>query len=188
MNDMAIVTSEPRILSGSTHADREARAQRLADKFVTFVSEAVPLLIQVRRDFLDKDRDEVIYNCRTFTEYCTTVLRYSESHIRRLIAGHNPATKKFDGSKNRQPALLEDDQRTVEERMWDSGTAQKTLEHDPVLFGLYIAQTRCVDMLEATDDMKWLFDAISLEGKIYSHLEASHVDEDAWTRNNEEDY
>jgi hypothetical protein len=127
MDNMAIVRSEPRILSGSTHADREARAQRLADNFVKFISEAVPLLIQVRQDFLDKDRDRVIHNCRTFTEYCTSVLRYSESHIRRLIAGHNPATKKFDGSKNRQLVLLEGDQRT--------------LESDPLLCGLDEAQT-----------------------------------------------
>jgi hypothetical protein len=166
----SVVKHQPLIISGSTHADRERRAQLLADKFVTFVSEMVPLLIQVRQDFLDKAKDEVIYNCRTFTEYCTTVLRYSESHIRSLIAGHNPATRIFDGSKNRKLKDEDTDQRTYEERAWDSGVAQKTLEYDPMLFGLYMAQTKCIDMLVATDDFKWLREAATLEGRIVAYI------------------
>jgi hypothetical protein len=158
---------QPLILRGSTPADREARAQQLAN---LFVGELVPLLVQVRKDFLEKERDELIFNCKTFTQYCNQVLRYSESHIRRLIAGHNPATEIFDGSQNRKPALEDTDGRTLEERMWDSGIAQRTLEHDPVLFGLYMAQTKCVDMLIATDDRKWLRAAAKLEGRIVRHI------------------
>ncbi|HEV2523320.1 MAG TPA: hypothetical protein VGT24_13150 [Candidatus Acidoferrales bacterium] len=97
----ALVKEEPRILRGSTPADREARGQQLAN---LVIREMVPLLVQVRQDFLDKDQSELICGCRTFTEYCNGVLHYSESHIRRLIAGHNPATK-FDGSKNRKPDM-----------------------------------------------------------------------------------
>jgi hypothetical protein len=152
-------TNEPLILRGSTPADREARAQHLAN---LFVGEMVPLLVQVRQDFLDKDRDELIYDCRTFTEYCTRVLRYSESHIRRLIAGQNPATK-FDGSKNRLQIAADADQRTCVERAFDSGVAERTRKNDPVLFGLYLAQAYALDGGDIST-------AASLEGQITDHI------------------
>lgn len=155
---MDIIKSEPLILRGSTPADREARAQHLAN---LFVGEMVPLLVQVRQDFLDKGNDELIYECRTFTEYCTR-LRYSESHIRRLIAGRNPATK-FDGSKNRRIANANDDQRTCVERAFDSGVAERTRKNDPVLFGLYLAQAVSIDEHDIST-------AAFLEGEIVDYI------------------
>jgi hypothetical protein len=154
---MDIIKSEPLILRGSTPADREARAQHLAN---LFVGEMVPLLIQVRQDFLDKPKGELIYECRTFTEYCTRVLRYSESHIRRLIAGHNPATK-FDASKNRRVALADakDDHRTCVEQTMDSGLA----ERDPGLFRLRLAQAYALDVGN-------LSDVAHLEGQIDDYI------------------
>lgn len=160
-----IVRQEPLKISGSTSADREARAQQLAN---LFVGEMIPLLVKVRQDFLDKPKDELIYNCRTFTEYCIQVLRYSESHIRRLIAGHNPATKKFDGSKNRKPELANEDSRTNVERLHDSGFVEKCMKHDPVLLGLVLAQAVCLDSLD--DDLEAINRAALLEGKIVNHI------------------
>jgi hypothetical protein len=153
-----VVDGQPLILRGSP-AQREARAQQLAN---LFVGEMVPLLVQVRQDFLDKDKDELIYQCRTFTDYCTRVLRYSESHIRRLIAGHNPATKTFDGSKNRKPERAED-VRTCVERLHDSGFVQKCRKYDAVLLGLVMAQAICLDEGDGLS-------AATLEGKITNHI------------------
>lgn len=103
----AIVKAEPLKISGSTHQDREARAQTLAHAFanacVKFIGDHVERIIQVRQDFLDKGKDKTICGVKTFEEYCEGVLHYSASHIRSLIAGRNPATKKHDGSKNRKP-------------------------------------------------------------------------------------
>jgi hypothetical protein len=157
---MNVHRQEPLILRGSMRTDREARAQRLAN---LFVGEMVPLLIQVRQDFLNKDRDELIYNCRTFTDYCTRVLRYSESHIRRLIAGHNPATKTFDGSKNRKPEAIEDDLRTNVEGLYDCGFVEKCRKYDPVLLGLVMAQALCLDEGD-------FLSAASLEGRVVNHI------------------
>jgi hypothetical protein len=159
-NAMTVIRAEPLILRGSTPADREARAQQLANLFVV---EMVPLLVQVRQDFLDKDKDELIYNCRTFTDYCTRVLRRSESHIRRLIAGHNPATKKFDGSKNRKPELIDDNLRTFTEDLHDSGFVEKCRKYDPVLLGLVLAQAICIDEGD-------IHNAALLEGKVVNHF------------------
>jgi hypothetical protein len=159
-------TQEPLILRGSTPADREARAQHLAD---LFVGEMVPLLIRVRQDFFDKHKDEMIYNCLTFTQYCTRVLRYSESHIRRLIAGHNPATKRFDGSKNRAPEPIED-LRTNVERLHDCGFVEKCRTYDPVLLGLVVAQAMCLDDPDIEVRMK----AAELEGAVVHHICSRH--------------
>ena len=159
--ELTLRNREPLNLRGSVHADREARAQQLAN---LFVGEMVPLLIRVRQDFLDKERDELIYNCRTFTEYCTRVLRYSESHIRRLIAGHNPA-KKFDGSRNRKPEVMED-VRTNVQRLHDCGFVEKCRAYDPVLLGLVLAQAMCLD----DSDFNGQLQAATLEGKIVNHI------------------
>ena len=119
MDDIIKVAGQPLEISGS-HQDREARAQTLAGLFVKFVSDHVDLLVQVRQDFLGKPAAEKIMGCSTWGEYCREVLHYSESHIRNLIAGRNPATKIFDGSKNR---LLPDSQEELvrrhrEEQQW----------------------------------------------------------------------
>jgi hypothetical protein len=73
--------------------ERDARAQELANRFIKFVTDLVPLLVQVRKDFLEKHRDEVIYNCKTWGQYCETVLNYSQQHINRLIRDGSPAAK-----------------------------------------------------------------------------------------------
>jgi hypothetical protein len=86
----------------SSSSEREERAQRLA---TLFIGEMVPLLIQVRQDFYDKKTDELIFGCRTWEDYCQSVLQYSKRHINRLIQGQNPATK-FDGSQNRKVPSL----------------------------------------------------------------------------------
>ncbi len=153
---------EPLILRGSTHADREARAEHLAN---LFVGEMVPLIVQVRQDFFDKDKDELIYDCRTFTEYCTRVLHRSESHIRRLIAGRNPATKKFDGSRNRKPERAEDTMTAVR-HLQASEFFEKCRKYDPVLLGLVIAQAMCLDDPDINVRMK----AAELEGEIVHHI------------------
>jgi hypothetical protein len=167
------MSSQPLILRGSVQADREARAQHLAN---LFVGEMVPLLVQVRQDFLDKQKDELIYHCRTFTEYCTRVLRYSESHIRRLIGGHNPA-KKFDGSRNRKSEVI-DDARTNMQRLDDSGFVEKCKAYDPVLLGLVMAQAICLDDPDFNGQLK----AATLEGRI-----VRHIWDEAEKRRNEEE-
>jgi hypothetical protein len=56
--------SEPELdILSSSPADREARAQKLAN---LFVGKLVPLLVHVGQDFYDKSADETIYNCRTW--------------------------------------------------------------------------------------------------------------------------
>ena len=91
--EVALINQEPLKMSGSTSADREARAQTLVTLFVKFLGDHVDLLVQVRQDFLDKPKAETILGCQSFGEYCKNVLHYSESHIRRLIADRNPATE-----------------------------------------------------------------------------------------------
>jgi len=156
------MSTQPLVLRGSVQAEREARAQQLAN---LFVGEMVPLLVRVRQDFFDKDTEELIFNCRTFTEYCTRVLRYSESHIRRLIAGHNPATRKFDGSRNRKPQVVADT-RTNVQRLHDDGHAAKLKAHDPVLFGLVLAHAVYLDDPDTTVQLRAAF----LEGAIVRHM------------------
>lgn len=99
---LAIQTSEREIISRSSQ-DREERGQRLANLFVKFIGDLLPLLVQVRQDFCDKSPDETICGVRTFDEYCTGVLCYSRRRIQQLIAGQNPASGKHDGSANRKP-------------------------------------------------------------------------------------
>jgi len=164
-------TAGPLILSGS-HADREARARTLVTLFVKFLSDHVDLIVQVRQDFLAKSKTETIMGCHTFGEYCRNILHYSESHIRRLIAGRNPATAIFDGSKNRTPALLEDS-RTNVQRLHDSGFVERCKKYDCTLLGLVLAQAIALDEMEkaASPSEQWNFleQAAILEGQIEHH-------------------
>ncbi len=97
-----VAPTEREIISRSPQA-REQRGQRLANQFVKFIGEMVPLLVQVRQDFMEKPADETICGVTTFEAYCTEVLRYSRRRIQQLIQGSNPASDKHDGSANRQP-------------------------------------------------------------------------------------
>lgn len=101
----SLAVLEPQKICGS-HQDREERAQRLAS---LFIGEMIPLLVQVRQDFFDKEPAETICGVTTFTEYCTSILRYSEGHIRHLIKGQNPASDKHDGSAHRKKELGQPD-------------------------------------------------------------------------------
>jgi hypothetical protein len=104
----AIVKAEPLKISGS-HADREARAQALANKAVgavrQFVTGHIDEIVQVRQDFWDirKDPGKLICGVHGFEEYCDGVMHFSASYIRSLIPpGKNPASKTHDGSANRE--------------------------------------------------------------------------------------
>ncbi len=87
--------------------ERAMRDVRAAELATMFHGTLLPLLVQVRQDFLDKDAGELINGCSTWGEYCSNVLHYSESHVRRLIAGNNPATAKHDGSTKRKSPATE---------------------------------------------------------------------------------
>ena len=103
---LAITKPEPLISIGSVRQAREQRATTLADHFVKFISEHIDLLVQVRQDFIDKDKNEAIMGRKTWTEYCASVLHYSESHIRNLIAGRVTDAAKHNGTQNRKPRVL----------------------------------------------------------------------------------
>jgi len=104
-NQAIVPTAKAEPIKMSGPRDREMRARDLAAAFndacVKFIDAYKPDIVQVRKDFLEKGKNETICGVKTFSEYCERVLRYSYSHIRRLIAGQNPATSKHDGSKNR---------------------------------------------------------------------------------------
>jgi hypothetical protein len=93
------------IISRSPQA-REQRGQQLASVFVKFISDCLPLLVQVRQDFFEKPSDDTICGVKTFDDYCTGVLRYSRRRIQQLIQGSNPASVKHNGSANRKPPTL----------------------------------------------------------------------------------
>jgi hypothetical protein len=89
---------------------REAHGRALADKFVhgvakiavKFIRELEPEIREVRQDFLDKPKNELICGVRTFTEYCDTVLGYSIRHIDRVLEGHNPFLSDGENEEARQ--------------------------------------------------------------------------------------
>ena len=161
---------EPLILSGS-HAEREARARTLVTLFIKFLGDHVDLIVQVRQDFLDKPKTETIMGCSTFGEYCRSVLHYSESHIRRLIAGRNPATKIFDGSKNRIPLLTEN---IVPRTRFQSG--------DVVLDALINEQNYIVRQIaeKGDSDAQLSYKAATLEGRIIRHIWSQPAPHDGW--------
>jgi hypothetical protein len=162
--------TKPLISSGS-HTDREERARTLVTLFVKFLSDHVDLLVQVRQDFLDKPVAETIMGCKTFGEYCRTVLHYSESHIRRLLAGRNPASAIFDGSKNRVPLLPNF---LPPLARFESG--------DVVLDALINEQNHTVRQISehGDADASLLFKAAALEGKIISHIWSQSEPHEGW--------
>lgn len=164
---------QPRILRGS-HAEREARAEKLVTLFVKFISDNIDLLVQVREDFFAKPATETIMGCSTFTQYCRTVLHYSESYIRRLIAGRNPATAIHDGSKNRK-VLDEDSDDDISVVEWlnrPGGFVSRC--DDPVLRALVLEQARLVDLVHVAETDEEMYEhclgAATLEGKILNHI------------------
>jgi hypothetical protein len=159
--------SQPLIMSG--HADREARAKELVTLFVKFLGDHVDLIVRVRRDFLDKPKTQTIMGCHTFGEYCRNVLHYSEQHIRRLIAGRNPATAIYDGSKNRTTALIDngadDGEDSWVQRLHREGGFVRRCE-DPVLRALVLEQARLLD----EDAVGNLPEAAYLDAQIVGHI------------------
>lgn len=178
---------QPLILRGS-HAEREARAEKLVKLFVKFISDNVDLLVQVREDFLAKPATETIMGCSTFTQYCQTVLHYSESHIRRLIAGRNPATAIHDGSKNRK-VLDEDsdDGPTTCVDLLNRPNGFVSRCDDPVLRALALEQARLIDLAYVAETSEEKFEhclgAATLEGQIVNHIwdaAREHREDDGW--------
>jgi len=167
----AVIKQEPLILSGS-HADREARARTLVTLFVKFLGDHVDLIVRVRQDFLDKPTSENIMGCSTWGEYCRNVLGYSEQHIRRLIAGRNPATKIFDGSKGRTPLITE------------NVIAPPAREEcgDAVLDALVNEQNYLIYQIAVNGDKdgQLLLKAASLEGKAIRHIWSQQEPHDGW--------
>lgn len=163
------IVRQPLILSGSSHADREARAKTLVTLFVKFLSDHIDLLVQVRQDFLDKPKTETIIGCLTFGEYCKNVLHYSESHIRRLIAGRNPATRIFDGSKYRVsalPSISEVAAGRPQQRFESGDVILDALINEQNYLGLQLEQQVDNDK----DSFSTMLKLATLEGKIINHI------------------
>lgn len=64
----------------------DQRAARLRDVFKENDAKSFALLIPVRKDFAHKKRGELILGCSTWAGHCKTVLGYSPSHIRAMLA------------------------------------------------------------------------------------------------------
>jgi len=143
--------------------------------FVKFISDHVDLLVQVRQDFILKPAIEEITGCKTFGEYCKNVLHYSESHIRRLIAGRNPATAIFDGSKNRITPL-------ITETVVPLSLLQRFESGDVVLDALINEQNYIVRQISENGDADNELGnkAATLEGKIVNHIWSQHAPHDGW--------
>jgi len=112
--------------------------------------------------------------CSTWREYCQNVLGYSESHIRRLIAGRNPATVIFDGSKSRTPLIAEDAVPLSLLTRFESG--------DAVLDAFINEQNYILrQIIEKGDsDAHFLYKASTLEGKIIRHIWSQPEPHDGW--------
>jgi hypothetical protein len=175
---------QPLILRGS-HAGREARAEKLVKLFVKFISDNLDLLVQVREDFLTKPRNELIMGCSTFTQYCENVLHYSEGHIRRLIAGRNPATAIHDGSKNRK--VLDEDSDDGPATCVDLLNRPKGFVSrcdDPILRALALEQARLMDLAYVAETREekneHYLGAATLEGQIVYHICYEGREDDDW--------
>jgi hypothetical protein len=166
---------EPLLMSGSNpkfknspHADREFRAMALAEAWGGTVKEFVLAhhaeIIQVREDFLHKAKSKTICGCETWDTYVAQKLNCSPQHMRRLLAGDNPATAIHDGSSNRQPkwrasnttatAILPDvvslrkNVYSLVQRLDEAIKAiENSIELDPQ------TETACVEIAEALNDM-----------------------------------
>jgi len=53
-----------------------------------------PLHVELRRRFFVLRPGKSILGCKTWTQFCEKRLHYTDRHVRRLIAGDNPATEK----------------------------------------------------------------------------------------------
>jgi len=78
---------------------RESRGRAFAAEFVSvvtkgaakFLRERESELRQIRQDFDDKPKTELICGVRTFTEYCENVMGYGIRQAQRILEGKNPA-------------------------------------------------------------------------------------------------
>lgn len=63
----------------------------------------LPFAIELRSRFetmrRENNRGEIL-GCRTWQEFCEKKLRYSDRHIRRLMAGENPTSSKYSSTKH----------------------------------------------------------------------------------------
>lgn len=83
----------------TTPESREARGRAFAADFANtvtkgatkFLRERESELRQIRQDFDDKPKLELICGVRTFTEYCENVMGYGVRQAQRILEGRNPS-------------------------------------------------------------------------------------------------
>ena len=112
--------TEPEISSGSTKvtssAPSTAQREKLAETVKKLIEEAFspclkkltelrPMITELRQHFMKLKSGETIAGCRTWTEYCETVLRRSDRRVRQIMGGANPASEKH--SRKSLPAPKE---------------------------------------------------------------------------------
>jgi hypothetical protein len=73
---------------------REERAEFIADRFGANWQQLAPHIRQLRSDFRALKPGETIMNCKTWTEFCKTVLKRSTRAVRYIMAGGNPRSKR----------------------------------------------------------------------------------------------
>jgi hypothetical protein len=101
--------AEPEISSGSTKvtssAPSTAQREKLAETVKKLIEEAFspclkkltelrPMITELRQHFMKLKSGETIAGCRTWTEYCTKVLRRSDRRVRQIMGVANPASEK----------------------------------------------------------------------------------------------
>jgi hypothetical protein len=101
MKTQATAKTEPDKMSGAPERlHDEALAKEFLQQYGVIgrgIEELRPLYAELRRRFFKRTQLNsagTIMGCKTWTEFCQTHLKYSDRHVRRLIEGDNPATKK----------------------------------------------------------------------------------------------
>ncbi len=72
----------------------EERAEFVAASFAASGQQIAPYVRQLRSDFKALKLRETIMGCRTWTEFCKTVLRRTTRAVRYTMAGGNPRSKR----------------------------------------------------------------------------------------------
>ncbi len=88
------------------------------------IREGLPYILRMRRDFAAKPKDEQLFGCRNWREYCERFLHRTDRRVRQLLAENL-------NKKPKTPKPIEVIQREAGTRppkgseMWDSQTAQQ---------------------------------------------------------------
>lgn len=72
----------------------EERAEYVAAAFERSGQQIAPYVSQLRRDFRSLKPGETIMDCKTWTEFCTKVLKRTTRAVRYIMAGGNPRCKR----------------------------------------------------------------------------------------------